>query len=116
MDEHPHPRSDRVLVHLERVGAVLERVLDADRAPRELAGLARRREAAAERIGERAAEDEAPGLGAEHELRAARLGERGELVDRLRRPCASASSGMMSLNTIPGRGKSGTSRISAVRS
>ena len=43
VDEHALARRDRVGVHLERVEAVLERVLDADRPPGQLAGLPRRR-------------------------------------------------------------------------
>src|SRR5437868_2818194 len=60
---------ERVGVQLERVEAVLERVLDADGVPRQLAGLARRHERAAEPVRERAAEDEAARLGAEDHVR-----------------------------------------------
>ena len=83
MDEHARPVRDRVRVQLERVEAVLERVLGADRAPRELPGLARRDEAAAEPVGERRAEDEAARLRAQHEVGLAGLGERRELLDGL---------------------------------
>ena len=54
-----------------------------DRLPRQLAGLAGRHEAAAERVRERAAEDEAAGLGAEDHVGRARAGPGGEPVDRL---------------------------------
>ena len=44
-DEHPLPRLDRPLVNLERVGAVLERVVLAQRGARQLARLANRYDA-----------------------------------------------------------------------
>ncbi len=75
---------DRVAVHLQAVRPVLERVRRLDRLARELAGLARRDEARAERIRERRAEDEPARLGTEDELRLARSRPVGELPDRLR--------------------------------
>src|SRR6266508_2762177 len=56
--------SDGVLVHLEGVGAVLERVGLARGAIGQLARLAHRHEADAEPIGQRRAEDEAARLDA----------------------------------------------------
>ena len=114
MDEHARPGRDRVVVELERVDAVLERVLHADGPPGQLAGLAGRDEAAAEPVGERPAEDEASRLRARARGRAgaARRTRRGASTAS-RSASGSASSGMMSLKTIPGRGKSGTSRIRA---
>src|SRR6476620_3910749 len=41
VDQHLLPRDDRVRVDLERIEAVLERVLRRHRAPRQLSGLAR---------------------------------------------------------------------------
>jgi hypothetical protein len=49
-------------VHLDPVGAVLERVVVADRLVRQLARLAHRHEADPERGGQRRAEDEAAGV------------------------------------------------------
>ena len=111
------PWAMRVAVHLERVDAVLEDVLGRDRVVRELAGLAGGHEARAELARERRAEDEAARLGRDDELDVARPRPVGEALDRRveRRP-ASSSSGVMSLNRIPGLGKSGMSRMWARRS
>ena len=70
-------------MHLEAVGAVLELVGRLDRLPRQLARLAGRHEAAAEPVGEGAAEDEAARLGAEDHVGLERPRERLEPVDRL---------------------------------
>ena len=83
MDEDARSGRNRILVKLERVDAVLERVLDAHGPPRQLARLPGGDESAAEPHGERAAQNEASGLGAEHEIRSQRLGERGEPLDGL---------------------------------
>ena len=80
--EHARARADRVLVQLQARLAVLERVLDADRPPRQLPRLARGDEPCAELVSERPAEDEPPRLRAEDELRRARSCPLGELVDR----------------------------------
>ncbi len=58
------PGVDRVLVHLDDVDAVFERVVLADRPPGQLALLAERHEAGAEPVGDRAAENEAARLDA----------------------------------------------------
>ncbi len=81
------PARDRVGVDLERVDAVLQRVLRADRDVRQLAGLARRDEADAEPVGERGAEHEAACLGAQDHVRLARLDPGCELLDRLVQGC-----------------------------
>src|ERR671918_1240496 len=83
VDKHARSALDRVGVQLERIEAVLERVLGADRAPGKLAWLAGRHEAAAEPVGERRAQDEPARLGAEDQVWLARLGELGELLDGL---------------------------------
>ena len=62
------PGLDRVAVDLERVRAVLERVLDGDRLGRQLAQLAHRHEAGVELVGHRGAEDEAARLHADDEV------------------------------------------------
>src|SRR5690606_30203183 len=78
-EEDPLPGLDRVHVRLERVGPVLERVVDAARLERELARLAHRREAGpeVERDGRR--EDEATRLDADDEVDVVR----GEVVGQL---------------------------------
>ena len=109
-------RLDRVGVHLELVESVLERVLRRHGVPGQLAGLARRHEAAAELARERSTGDVAARLGAEYEVGLARRGPLRQPLDGLRERLASPSSGMMSLKITPGFGKSGTSRIFASRS
>ena len=115
-DDHAGAGLDRVDVNLERIRAVLEVVARLDRLPGQLAGLPRGHEAAAERVGERTAEDEAARLGAEDHVGRPRAGPRRQPVDRLAEGRGSASSGITSLKTIPSLGKSGTSRISVARS
>jgi hypothetical protein len=66
---------------LERVEAVLEGVLGSDGSPRQLAGLPRCDEPAAEPAGQRAARDVAACLGAEHEVGLLRSRPVGDLVD-----------------------------------
>ena len=117
MDDHARALADRVGVHLEAVGAVLELVGRLDRLPGQLAGLPRRHEAAAEPVGERAAEDEAARLGAEDDVglaAAARARSSRSIVSW--KYVGSATSGIRSLKTIPGFGKSGTSRTRSRRS
>src|SRR5262249_50044973 len=63
-DEDALPSLDGLLVDLDGIDAVLERVLLTDRLPRQLALLAHRDEAAAQAVGHRAAQDEAAGLDA----------------------------------------------------
>src|SRR5581483_8190021 len=100
VDQHPLPRDDRVRVYLQGVEPVLERVLRRHGPPRQLPGLSRRDEPAAEPARERAAGDVAARLRAEHEVGLLRLRP-------LRDP----------LHRLPQRfGKSGTSRIFAVSS
>ena len=77
------PWRDRVRVELERVEAVLELVLGADRVPGQLAGLPRGHEAAAEPVRQRAAEDEAARLCAEDHVGLQRLGVGREPIDRV---------------------------------
>src|SRR5688500_4025719 len=69
VDEHAGAVGESIRVHLEGVLAVLERVAGADRLPGQLPGPAGCAEAAAERVGEGTAEDEAACLGAEDEVR-----------------------------------------------
>ena len=73
-DQHALPCLDRVFVDLERVGAVLERVALAHARRRQLARLSHRREAGAEAIGDRRAEDEAAALDADDEIDASDRG------------------------------------------
>ena len=70
-------------MHLQAVGAVLERVDNLDGLPRELARLPRGHEAAAEPVCERAAEDEAASLRAEDDVGTKRPSELLEPIDRL---------------------------------
>src|SRR4029079_11868477 len=83
VDQHLLPRDDRVCVDLERIEAVLERVLRRYRPPRKLSGLPGGDETAAEPAGERAARDVAAGLGTENEIRLPRGRPLGDLVDCL---------------------------------
>ncbi len=77
------PLRDRVRVQLQRVEAVFECVLCADRSPGKLPGLARGHEAAAEPVGEGGAEDEPPRLGAQHDVGLPRLRELRQPLHRL---------------------------------
>ena len=117
VDEHARARGDRVGVELERVGAVLEQVLGPDGLVRQLAGLAREHEAGAELARDRRPEQEAARLGADDDVDAAGRA-RGRPARRppRRAPSGEARTGVMSLKTIPGFGKSGMSRTSASRS
>ena len=115
------PGRDRVLVHLEHRLAVLQRVGDLRASgPAACPALRTGTKPGAERERDRRGEDEAAGLDADD------LVDRRSPVRRRRRrrraprttavsPSWSASSGEMSLNTTPGFGKSGTSRISRSR-
>ena len=102
-------RRGRVRVHLERVHAVLERVLDGGLSRGSLPGLRARMKPAPPR-GHRAAEHEAARLG-RHDV--VDLPARAPSSASRSTVCASASgsrnSGVMSLKTIPGFGKSGMS-------
>ena len=113
VDEHARAACERVGVQLERVDAVLEQVLGADRLVRQLARLAGQHEAGAELARERRPEQEAARLGADDDVDAQRRARSSASPRPPRRaPAGSASSGVMSLKTIPGFGKSGMSRIS----
>ena len=81
-DQHPLPLLHRVVVDLERVGAVLEVVGRADAGRRQLARLAHRREAGADPVGDGGAEDEAAALDADDEVDAL-------ILERQRRGCRS---------------------------
>src|SRR5581483_3184985 len=83
VDQHPLAGDDRVGVHLERVEAVLERVLGRHRSPGELARLTRGDEPAAEPAGEGAAGDVTPSLRPEHEVGLLRLGPLRDPLHRL---------------------------------
>src|SRR5439155_20890967 len=72
-----------VAVDLERIDAVLEDVLDRLRVPRQLARLAHRNEAGADRARHRAAEDEATRLSGRNHVHLALARETGDLVDRI---------------------------------
>ena len=61
-DQHPLPRLDRVPVHLQGVGAVLQGVLPLDAHRRELPLLAHGHEAGPQEVRHRAGEDEPPRL------------------------------------------------------
>ena len=65
-DQHAVTGAKRVLVNLEAVNAVLERVLLALGLRRELPRLANRDEAGIQPAGDRGAQDEAPALDADH--------------------------------------------------
>ena len=67
-DQDALARPDGVLVDLDDVDAVFQRVLLADGLPRQLALLADRDEAAAQPVGDGAAEDEAARLDAGHRV------------------------------------------------
>ena len=67
-DQHAWPAGDRACVHLERVGAVLQIVGDADALAGQFLGLAHRHEARAQRIGQRRSEDEAARFDADHQV------------------------------------------------
>ncbi len=60
--------ADRVLVHLDHVDTVFQRVLLADGLPRQLAFLADRHEAAPEPVGDGPAQDEPARLDADHRI------------------------------------------------
>ena len=80
--------------------------------PGQLARLAHRHEPGAEVVGDRRREDEPARLDARRPCRRCRgrsARRSGRSSSRTR--CGSASSGVMSLKTMPGSGKSGTSRI-----
>ncbi len=66
--QHRLAGADRVLMHLDDVDAVFELVILADGLGRQLALLADRHEAAAQAVGDGAAEDEAARLDAGHRL------------------------------------------------
>jgi hypothetical protein len=66
--QHAVPWADGVRVQLECVAAVFERVLGADRALRQLAGLAREHEATAKLARDRGPQQEAARLGADHDV------------------------------------------------
>src|SRR3954451_17760593 len=74
VDEDALAAHDRVSVQLQRIEAVLERVLRAHRPPRELPRLARRDEPAAELARERPSRDEAACLRAQDQVGLARDG------------------------------------------
>ena len=105
--------ADRIRVHLEMIEAVLELVANRDRRARQLAALAHELQRQPKPLRERRAEDEA-----------ARLDRENAVALRARAACSAscsmtalnalgfASTGVMSLNTMPGFGKSGTSTIS----
>ena len=97
--------ADRVGVNLDRVDAVFEAVFLADRPPGQLALLADRHEAAAELMGDGAAEDEAARLDA-GDMVDAGAGERAARSPSTaaRRPAGSAISVVMSRNRMPGLG------------
>ena len=99
-----HPRAGgEVVVHLDRRLAVLERVRDGCRRPRQLAGLAHRNQAHARGDRDRAREQEPARLDPRDDVERARE-RRGERVDRGAQAPASASSGVMSRNRMPGSG------------
>ena len=85
VDEHARAVGHRVGMDLERVEAVLERVLGRDGVGRKLARLAGRDESGAELAGERRAEDEAPRLRGDDVVDRAVAERIGEPAGRLRR-------------------------------
>src|SRR5262245_58674962 len=105
VDDHALPLDDRVGVDLERVEAVLERVLGRHGPPRELAGLPRGDEAAAELARERAARDVPARLGAEDQVGLARPRPLRQAVDRLRERLRVGEQGHDVLEDDPGLGK-----------
>src|SRR6187401_1497056 len=82
--ENDHPCTGRhgVAVHLEAVGAVLQRIRRLDRLSWQLPWLARSDEACVECVRERSAEDEPARLGAKDQLGLPRTSPARELVDR----------------------------------
>ena len=84
-DDDPRTLGDCVAVHLQAVGAVLERVRRLDGLTRQLSGLPRRDEAGPELVRERRAEDEPARLGTEDEVGLARPRPVREPMDRLAR-------------------------------
>ena len=94
----PSSTSDR---HLDLGRAVLEVVGAPHRRRRQLAGLAHRHESAAELAGDRAGEQEAAGLDAGDDVDVGR-DARPARARTAAKAAASASSGVMSLNTMPG--------------
>ena len=80
--EHARARADGVGVQLERVGAVLQRVVGADRVVRQVAGLAREHEARAELAGDRRPEQEAARLRPDDDVGLQVAGDVDERVDR----------------------------------
>ena len=115
-DDHPVARRDGVLVDLELVGAVLEVVLLRLGGPRELAGLADGDEPGPQPVRDGRRQHEPAGLDAHHPVDVAPHEVLGQPVDHGANATASPSSGVMSLNRMPGSGKSGTSRINDRRS
>ncbi len=98
-------RAARVVVNLERVGAVLERVFLPARPAGQLAGFAHRHEASSEPLRDWAAENESSALDRD-DVRDRRRRTNGAAIASVAAPnaAASARSGVMSLNTIPGLG------------
>lgn len=114
--QHPRPAAHRVGVQLEPVGAVLQQVLRADRLVGELARLACQRKPRADSSAS-AGPSRKPRASAAttHSTPSGRAYAASARTAR-RNASGSASSGAMSLNTIPRLGKSGMSRIKALRS
>src|SRR6185503_8341099 len=92
-DQDAFLRGARVLVNLERILAVLEAVGLLVRRAGQLAGLAHRHEAAAERGGDGGAENEAPALDADHLIDVLTHVRRGEGIDRVLKSLAVAQQG-----------------------
>lgn len=67
-NQHTHPLSDRIGVHLEAIGAVFEFVGDAADRPGEFAGLSHGHEAGRECLGDGDAEDKATRFGADNKI------------------------------------------------
>src|SRR5262245_16021479 len=82
-EQHALAGRHRIAVHLDAVGAVLERVVLSDLVPGQLAALSQRREAGAERERYGAAEDQPARLDAGDLVDALRAERRGEPLDRL---------------------------------
>ena len=101
-EEHPGARRE-VVVHFDRRLAVLQHVRDGCRGPRQLARLAHRHQPDPRCHRHRAGEQEAARLDTGDDVEGA--GERGDQgVDRGAQASASASSGVMSRNRMPGSG------------
>ena len=98
------PGPDGVGVDLDGVDAVFEAVFLADGPPRQLAFLADRDEAAAELVGDGAAEDEAARLDAGDVFDAGVTKGRTSPSTAARKPAGSAISVVMSRNRMPGFG------------